>query len=54
VLATHARVVGAPPPAFVVAIRGERFELGDPLSEAATANLAAALQALVPWLRSAL
>lgn len=51
VLATHARVVGVPPPAFVVAIRGESFELGEPLSEAATANLEGAVRALVPWLR---
>ncbi len=52
VLATHARVVGAPPPAHVVAIRGERFELGEPLSAAATENLATALRELVPWLRA--
>ena len=32
-----------PPPAFQLAIRGERFELGEPLSAAAEANLAAAL-----------
>lgn len=51
VLATCARVVGAPPPAFVIAIRGERFELGEPLSGAATANLEGAVRALVPWLR---
>ncbi len=33
----------SPPPAFQLAIRGERFELGEPLSAAAEANLAAAL-----------
>jgi hydrogenase maturation protease len=32
-----------PPPAFQLAIRGERFGLGEPLSPAAEANLAAAL-----------
>ena len=32
-----------PPPAFQLAIRGERFELGEPLSAAAEAHLAAAL-----------
>ena len=33
----------APPPAMLLAIRGERFELGEPLSEAAQLNLEAAL-----------
>ena len=33
-----------PPPAFQLAIRGERFELGEPLSAAAAAHLAAALK----------
>jgi hypothetical protein len=32
-----------PPPAFQLAIRGESFELGEPLSAAAEDNLAAAL-----------
>lgn len=32
-----------PPPAFQLAIRGERFELGEPLSSVAEANLVAAL-----------
>jgi len=31
-----------PPPAYLLAVRGEAFELGQPLSEAATRNLAAA------------
>ena len=42
-----------PPPAFQLAIRGERFELGEPLSAAAEANLAAALafaRQLLAWL----
>ncbi len=33
-----------PPPAFQLAIRGEHFELGEPLSAAAEANLTAALE----------
>ncbi|MFZ1641156.1 MAG: hydrogenase maturation protease [Candidatus Contendobacter sp.] len=33
-----------PPPAFQLAIRGERFDLGEPMSVAAQANLAAALE----------
>ena len=42
-LATFADAFGTPPAAFVLAIRGERFELGEPLGAAAQANLAAAL-----------
>jgi hydrogenase maturation protease len=34
----------SPPPAFQLAIRGERFELGEPPSAAAEAHLAAALE----------
>jgi hydrogenase maturation protease len=33
-----------PPPAFLLSIRGERFELGEGLSPAAQANLAAAFR----------
>lgn len=33
-----------PPPAFQLAIRGEHFELGEPLSATVEANLAAALE----------
>jgi hydrogenase maturation protease len=43
VLGTYERVVGDPPEAWLLAIRGERFELGDPLSDEARANLDAAL-----------
>lgn len=43
VLAAYEQSFGAPPPAFVLAIRGERFELGDPLGVAAQAHLSAAL-----------
>ncbi len=45
VLQVYAQVNHAPPPpAFQLAIRGERFELGEPLSAAAEVNLAAALK----------
>jgi hypothetical protein len=36
-------IVFPPPPAFQLAIRGEHFELGEPLSAAAAVNLEAAL-----------
>jgi hydrogenase maturation protease len=42
-LATFGDAFATPPPAFVLAIRGERFELGEPLGAAARANLGAAL-----------
>jgi hydrogenase maturation protease len=43
VLATYVRVKGeTPPPAVVLCIRGESFELGDALSPAAASNLEAA------------
>jgi len=45
----------APTPAtFVVAIRGERFELGEPMSEAAERNLEGALDDFVRLLASRL
>jgi hydrogenase maturation protease len=47
VLDTHRAVVGEPPPSWVLAIRGESFELGDELSPAAAANLDAALRFFV-------
>lgn len=34
----------APPPAYLLAVRGERFELGEPLSAAAAAHLEAAFE----------
>jgi hydrogenase maturation protease len=46
VLETHRRVVGPPPPARVLAVRGESFELGEPLSAAAALHLEAAVGAL--------
>ncbi|MBK9033719.1 MAG: hydrogenase maturation protease [Myxococcales bacterium] len=42
-LAAHADAFGPPPPAWVLAIRGHGFELGDDLSPAARAHLDAAL-----------
>ena len=39
-----------PPPAWVLAIRGEAFELGAPMSPSAQAHLDAALQVVVPLL----
>lgn len=47
VLATYRRVTGKEPPeAWMLCVRGEAFELGEGLSEAAAANLEAAWQAL--------
>ncbi len=47
VLATYRRVTGeAPPEAWVLCVRGESFELGEPLSVAAAAHLEAAWQEL--------
>ena len=43
VLHAYRKLFGEPPPAFVLAIRGQAFELGEGLSEAAVANLEAAL-----------
>lgn len=42
-LHAYRKLFGDPPPAFVLALRGEAFELGEGLSEAAGANLEAAL-----------
>lgn len=39
-----------PPPAYVLGVRGERFDLGAPLSAAATANLEAAWRFLEGYL----
>ena len=41
---------GAPPPCWLLAIRGARFELGEDLGEAARGNLAAALTAAARWI----
>jgi hydrogenase maturation protease len=45
VLGTYRELYGEPPPSWLLAIRGERFELGHPISERAHANLEAALTA---------
>ena len=42
-LETFREVLGAPPPAWVLAIRAESFELGEPLSAEASAHLDEAL-----------
>jgi hydrogenase maturation protease len=42
---------GYAPPATVLAIRGERFALGAPMTEAAQSNLAAALVWAADWIR---
>ena len=43
-LATYEKVNGAaPPPAYMLAVRGYGFELGQPVSEQASANIADAL-----------
>ena len=41
---------GEPPPCWLLAIRAERFELGEPLSDAAQGNLSAALEAAADWI----
>ncbi|NLH80666.1 MAG: hydrogenase maturation protease [Phyllobacteriaceae bacterium] len=51
VLDVHVRVLGrAPSPAFVLGIRGERFELGTGLDEAAKVHLDAAFAFVAPLL----
>jgi len=53
VLAILSRVsVSAPPPAFVLCVRGERFELGEGLSESATFNAERAFDLLKRLCRS--
>ncbi len=55
VLDAYRRLAAAEPPAAqLLAIRGHDFELGAPLTDAASANLQAALAALTPRLREAL
>ncbi len=46
-LETYRTTFGEPPEAWVLAIRGERFELGAPLSEHASAHLEAALDRML-------
>lgn len=40
----------APPPCWLLALRGERFELGDEISRSARSNLAAALAQAAHWI----
>ena len=47
VLEVYRSIHGEPPEAWQLAIKGERFELGEPLSPGASANLEAALSALL-------
>ena len=51
VLDTYRRVIGVPPPARVLAIRGQAFELGDPLSARAAKHLDLAVAMLAQRLR---
>jgi hypothetical protein len=44
----------APPPCTLLAIRGERFELGEAVSPEATAHLNAALKWTLGWLDEAI
>ena len=52
VLEVHRSLVGEPPDAWLLAIRGYTFELGDPLSEAAKAHLDAALEHFFAFTRA--
>jgi len=55
VLDAYLRLTGtAPPSSRLLAIRGYGFELGAPLTAAASANLQGALASLTPYLRGAL
>jgi hydrogenase maturation protein HypF len=51
VLEAHRRTVGEPPESWLLEIRGERFELGESLSAAASEHLEAALSCLAARLR---
>jgi hydrogenase maturation protease len=52
VLQVYAELQGcAPPPCTLLAIRGERFELGEPPGEPALRHLAAALDWALDWVR---
>jgi hypothetical protein len=47
VLHAYQKLFGEPPPSYVLAIRGEAFELGEGLSTDAAAHLDAAINWLV-------
>jgi len=52
VLAAHRDAFGPPPPAWVLAIRGDRFELGEDMSAAARDHLDAAVAFFVGFARA--
>jgi hydrogenase maturation protease len=52
VLQAYQKLFGEPPPAYVLAIRGEAFELGEGLSADAAMNLEAAQAWLISELRA--
>jgi hydrogenase maturation protease len=52
VLYSYQQLVGPPPPAWVLAIRGRAFELGEGLSAQAQRDVKLALDAIRPWLIS--
>jgi hydrogenase maturation protease len=45
---------GEPPPCWLLAIRGEHFELGEPISAGAEQNLDAALAWVTTWISQAI
>lgn len=51
VLEAYRKIHGEPPESWLLAIGGERFELGEPLSARAADNLSAALRFFVDGLR---
>lgn len=46
VLHTYQELYGAPPATYLLAVRGERFELGEDISKAASANMEASFELL--------
>ncbi|MEN6585205.1 MAG: hydrogenase maturation protease [Sulfuricella sp.] len=46
VLQAYHELYGAPPPTYLLGVRGEAFDLGEPLSDAAASNLESALALL--------
>lgn len=52
VLEVHQRIFGLPPDAWCMAIHGQRFELGEPLSAATRSALSQALDHFVKWYRT--
>ena len=53
ILHTYVQLEGSPPPpCWLLAIRGESFELGEPLAPATEHNLAAAVQWAEGWLNA--